>query len=88
MAHVADTRPLAGNLFRLAVAKDAGGAQGWLQQSGEDAQQGGFARAIFPQQNITAPEIEAERDFAQRREAAKEARYVVELSQNRCSIGV
>ena len=64
----------------FAVGEDAGGAQGWLQQPGEDAQQGGFAGAVFSQQNVTAAGSEADRNLAQRREAAKEARYIVELS--------
>ncbi len=89
MAHVANARALVGDFFRVAVGEDASGAQGWLEQPGEHAQQGGFAGAILPQQDVTAAGVEAERDFAQSREAAEEARNVVELSENRCHpIGV
>ena len=80
MAHVADAGPLLTNLFRFTLVEDARGAHGWLQQPGEQAQQGGFAGAIFPQQHVTAAGVKAEGDPAQSREAAKEARNVVELS--------
>jgi hypothetical protein len=80
MAHVADACPLAGNSFWLAFAKDVRRAHGRLQQSGEDAQQRGFAGAVFSQQYITTPAIKAERNLAYRGKAAKEARDIVELS--------
>ena len=57
MAHIADACPLTGNFLRLAFAKDARRAHGRLQQSGEDAQQRGFAGAVFSQQYVTAPAI-------------------------------
>ena len=79
MAHVADARPLVGNLFRFAGGEDAGGAQGWLQQPGEYPQQGRFSGAIFSQQNVTTTGSKANGNFTQRRETAEEARYLVEL---------
>jgi hypothetical protein len=79
MAHVADARPLLGNLFRFAGGEDAGGSQGWFQKPGEHPQKGRFAGSIFSQQNVTTAGSEADRNFAQRREAAEEARYLVEL---------
>ena len=66
----------------LPSLKDAGGAQVGSSSPGKDAQQGRFARAILTQQNVTTARHQVERNLAQSREAAKHARYIVELNEN------
>lgn len=58
----------------IEIAEDPHLACRGMEQSGQDAQQRRFARAIFAEQNIAAARREIDRDLAQRSEAAEETR--------------
>ncbi len=61
-------------------AEDADSAVGGTEQSGNDAQEGGFAGAIFSEQEIAAAGLKFERDFSQRDEASIELREGFKLN--------
>ena len=69
VAHVADA--VAG-LVGLEVAEDVDRAEAGAEQAGEDAQQGGFAGAVFADEDVAAAGLKIDRDLAQRGEGAKE----------------
>ena len=64
------------------LAEDAHLAEAGPQQSGQNAQQRGFARAVFAEQHIAAARLEVDRDLAQRGESAKELRHLIEPQRN------
>ena len=51
MAHVANARA---GFVRLEAAKDRHRAVAWAQQSGQDAEQCGFACAVFADEDVAA----------------------------------
>ena len=69
MAHVADA---GAGLMRFVFAEDADRAEAGAEQAGQNAQQRGFARAVFAEQNVAAARLEIDRDLAQRGKGAEE----------------
>jgi len=71
VAHVADA--VAGGVGRLSV-EDGDFALGGLEESGEDAEKGGFAGAVFAKEDVAAAGGEVDGDLAEGGERAEEAR--------------
>src|ERR1035441_8448371 len=85
MAHVADA--LAG-LMRFVLAKDRDLAEAGSQQTGQNAQQRGLARAVFAEQDVAAAGFKVHRDLAQRGEGAEELRDIVEAGANGRAVSI
>ena len=64
-------------------AEDRDLAEAGPQQAGQNAQQRGFARAVFAEQHVAAARLEVHRDLAQRGKGAEELGDVVEARAER-----
>jgi hypothetical protein len=73
VSHVSEASGDGANVFR---AEHADGAARGSEQSGDDAQEGGLARAVFAEQNVEASGSEVGGDAAQGGEASEVADYV------------
>ncbi len=60
-------------------------AEAGAQQAGQNAQQRGFARAVFAEQHVAAAGLEIHRDLAQRGKAAEELRHLIEPGAERAA---
>ena len=69
MAHITDA--VAG-VMRFEVAEHFDRAGAGAQQSGQDAEQGGFARAVFADEDVAAARLEIDRNLAERGKRAEE----------------
>src|ERR1035441_5238179 len=75
VAHVADA---GAGVMRFEAAKNGDRAEAGPQQSGQNAEQGGFARAIFADEDVAASGLEVHRDLAERGVGAEELGDAVE----------
>jgi hypothetical protein len=75
VAHVAEAGGNVADIFR---AKHADGATRGLKQSGDNAQQGGFAGAVFTEQSVETTGSEVGGDTAQGGEAPEVADNVAQ----------
>ena len=75
VAHVADA---GAGLVGLGFAEDVDRAVGGTKKAGENAQERGFARAVFAEEDVAAAGLEIERDLAEGGKAAEELGHLIE----------
>jgi len=75
VAHVADAGT---RVVGLGVAEDADRAVRGTEKAGENAQERGFACAVFAEENVAAAGLERERDLAESGKAAEELGHLDE----------
>ena len=70
------------------VAEDLDGAVAGAEQAGEDAEQGGFAGAVFADEDVAAAGLEVDGDLAQGGEGAKEFGNLIEPCARGTGVGL